>query len=377
VIARILLIIACFVVGAPSDLPRYETRYYIIQTDLDPDGVLEAQVRVTKMAEVYADRCKGFSGVISHKFPFVLFKNVDDYYAAGGVEGSAGLFDGQKLMAVAGEKLSSRTWHVVQHEGFHQFAHAVIGGDIPTWADEGLAEYFGEGIFTGDDFLTGVIPEWRRKRIVKSMQANSFKPIDDMMRLSLNEWNGELSVYNYDQAWSMVQFLAHGEGGKYQPAFIAYMNAIGNGQNSTTAWKDAFGAGPGFEERWREFWLKLPENSTENLYRKATVSTLTSFLARAFAQKQDFQTMEEFATAASEGLLKISQQDFLPKTLLASAMKDVGDRLKAGEIFSIERSNETRAQPKIVLRTANGVRLVGTFQLRNGAVTKINVQERK
>ena len=28
---------------------------------------------------------------------------------------------------------------------------------MPTWLNEGLAEYFGEGIFTGDGFVTGVI----------------------------------------------------------------------------------------------------------------------------------------------------------------------------------------------------------------------------
>ena len=52
-------------------------------------------------------------------------------------------------MAFAGEHITAYTWHTVQHEGFHQFAHAVIGGDIPTWLNEGLAEYFGEALFTG------------------------------------------------------------------------------------------------------------------------------------------------------------------------------------------------------------------------------------
>ena len=35
--------------------------------------------------------------------------------------------------------VGSRTWHVVQHEGFHQFVFAVIRGEIPTWVNEGLA----------------------------------------------------------------------------------------------------------------------------------------------------------------------------------------------------------------------------------------------
>ena len=55
------------------DLPKYETKYYIIHTDLELDDAREAAIRVTKMAEVYADRTRGFSGAIRKKFPFILF----------------------------------------------------------------------------------------------------------------------------------------------------------------------------------------------------------------------------------------------------------------------------------------------------------------
>ena len=79
-----------------DDCLEYETKYYIIHTDLDPDDAHEAAIRVTKMAEVYADRTRGFSGVIRKKFPFILFKDVEDYHAAGGPEGSAGVFNGSR-----------------------------------------------------------------------------------------------------------------------------------------------------------------------------------------------------------------------------------------------------------------------------------------
>ena len=36
------------------------------------------------------------------------------------------------MMAVAGEKASGYAWHVVQHEGFHQFAEYVIKADLPV-----------------------------------------------------------------------------------------------------------------------------------------------------------------------------------------------------------------------------------------------------
>jgi hypothetical protein len=355
------------------ELPSYETRYYVIHTDLSPDEVREAAVRVTKMAEVYHDRTKGFSGAIRKKFPLYLYRHADDYHAAGGPVGSAGVYDGRALMAVAGDRLGQKTWRVVQHEGFHQFAMNVIRGDLPVWVNEGLAEYFGEGIFTGDDMMTGVIPNRRLARVRESIRAGRFKTLDAMMRLSLDEWNREMDATNYDQAWSMVQFLAHGDGGKYQKAFIAFMNALGRGKGKTEAWKIAFGDGRGFEDRWREHWTKLEEGSTDELYRRASVATITSFLARATAAGQSFESMQDFARAASEDQLKTNPEDTLPRSILATAMNDLGKRLNDGQTFAIEKLPDEK-MPSVVSDAPGAARLVGRFRLRNGRVQRVWVE---
>ena len=41
-------------------------------------------------------RTKDFSGTIGHKFPFFLYRNADDYYSAGGQQGSAALRPGAR-----------------------------------------------------------------------------------------------------------------------------------------------------------------------------------------------------------------------------------------------------------------------------------------
>ena len=130
--------------GVAEGLTTYETPYYFMHTDLSGEAALEAAARMTKMAEEYHARTRDFSGDIREKLDFYLFKNPDDYMAAGGKPGSAGFFAGDRLLAIASNDIDGETWHVVQHEGFHQFAHAVIGGELPIWVNEGLADYFGE-----------------------------------------------------------------------------------------------------------------------------------------------------------------------------------------------------------------------------------------
>jgi hypothetical protein len=357
----------CAIVRAdPPQMQRYETKYYILVTDVPRDQAREAAARMNKMAEEYHNRTRDFSGTIRTKFPFFLYRHREDYLAAGGMEGTGGEFNGHALYAVAGEKFDDRTWHVVQHEGFHQFAAAMIGGDLPVWVNEGIAEYFGEAIFTGDGFISGVMPGWRTNRVRDEMQHNQFIPVKEMLDLSHEEWNARMEEINYDQAWSMVQFLAHGENGKYQKAFAAYMVDLAHGKSGDAAWNDSFGAGPGFEQKWRDYWLKLPDEPSADLYQQATVARLTSFLARATAQKQAFASFEDFRTAAASGNLKMADADWLPQSLVQQSLDYVDVMNQSGARWSL-----TGKAPNQQVRCdlIQG-RWVGAFQLRNGAVVR-------
>jgi Protein of unknown function (DUF1570) len=355
-------------------LPTYETPYYIIHTDLDADAVREATIHMTKMAEEYHQRTLEFSGVIRTKLPFYLFRTQSDYYAAGGIRGTAGLFNGKSLLAVAGEHLTARTWQVVQHEGFHQFAAAVIGGDLPTWVNEGLAEYFGTAVFTGDGFQTGVIPPWRLVRLKAEMaRPHGLHSVADLMELSLDQWNGEMNVANYDQAWSMVQFLAHGDDGKYQKPFTQFMLALNKGQNWRQAWKDSFGNTEGFEDRWREYWKSQNEDPTADLYARATTATLTSFIGRAIEQRQTFGSFDLFTQAARDKTLRCSQANQLPPSLIESALSDVQHRTDKGYTWSLVPPSRTTGGLQIVCVLPDGRKWIGRFVLRGTTVEAVSV----
>ena len=359
----------------PAELKRYEGRYYVLHTDLDPDSAREADIRMTRMAEEYHARTKDFARDITAKFPFYLFKYERDYHRAGGLVGSAGGFNPNTgtLMAVSGEQLTLQTWHTVQHEGFHQFAIAVIGGDLPIWANEGLAEYFGESVFTGDGFVTGVIPQWRLKRVRASIGDGKFRPMPQVMLMSHEQWNAGLSVANYDQAWSMVHFLVHGDNGAYQRKFAAFIRDVGNSRTSwEQAWLDNIGPADGFERKWKTYWTKLPDDPTADLFAEAVVRTLTSYLARAWATGQRFDTIDAFLAEAEAGTLKSSDADWLPRSLLADALTQAGDmREKAGGTFSLVTIKPRPAA--IVYQPKAGPKMTGRFTLDKERVKTVTV----
>jgi len=322
------------------------------------------------MAELYHSRTKNFAGRITQKLPFYLFRDAKDYHRAGGIVGSAGVFNGEKLMAIADESMGDEVWHTIQHEGFHQFVHAVIGGDIPIWVNEGLAEYFGEAIWTGDGYVTGAIPEGRRQRIVMWIKAGNTASIQRMMQLQHSEWNAQLNIVNYDQAWSMVHFLAHARGGKYEDALNGFLKSVSHGQSWEKAWVANFGQGvKEFESQWREYWLKLPPNPTLERYATASVETLTSYLGRAMSQKQTFENFDDFMAAAGAGKLKTSEVDWLPKSLLERELKRAR---RLGDWKLTPRGNLAT----LTCEMESGPRIQGSFKLGSGKINRASVTAR-
>jgi hypothetical protein len=357
------------VVAHAGEMRAYETRYYTIHTDLSADDTKEACIRMTRMFEEYRRRTAGFSGEVRRRFDFYLFQKQADYIDAGGLPRSAGVFTGDTLMAVAGERISDRTWHVVQHEGFHQFAKAVIRGELPSWLNEGLAEYFGEAVFTGDSFVSGVIPPDRLRRLKTEIRDGKLRSLDEMMHLSHDAWNTDLAVGNYDQAWSMVHFLVHGDEGKYQQAMVRFIVLLGNGQKWQAAWQQTFGDSAGFEQRWRDWWMSQPADPTLDLYTQAQAETFASYLARAAMQKQRFDDFETFLNAAFEESVRTGQtiEDWLPPRLL----QQTAERARRTQVkWSLKRLGSDRS--RITADCADGVQIVTTFLFQGGQPPKVH-----
>jgi hypothetical protein len=357
----------------PNDLRTYDTRYYVIHTDLGRDAAREAEVRLTRMAEEYHRRTRGFSGEITKKLPFYLFEKEADYHAAGGEPNTAGAYDPntQTLMAFTGGQANLATWYTVQHEGFHQFADQVIGRGMPIAINEGLAEYFGEAIFTGDAFVAGVIPQWRLKRVRESLKEKKFTPLRELLALSHKEWNAQLSTTNYDQVWTIVQFIVHGDDGARQEALGAFLRGSGNATDVQAAWTKQLGDVDDFETKWRAYWTGLPDEPTAELYAEATLRTLTSFLARATARRQRFGSFDAFLTAAEKGELKSSEADWLPASLLKDALKRAQAMRKDGGTFALVA--DAPRPPRIVYIDSSAKNMVGRFVLKGSRVDETTI----
>jgi hypothetical protein len=246
-----------------------EVGHYWIKTDL-PAGEADALARhLNLMYEQYVGRLASLPARAPTPLNVLLFADRLDYeetlrrrYGLD-AEGTGGLFfvkpAGTALALWTGGLPPRRVLHVLQHEGFHQFAYSRFGRDLPRWVNEGLAELFGASVMVDGSLLIGQVSARALDDVRSSIELGTSVPFDTMLVMTPAQWSEALAADGaaglYAQSWSMVHFLVYGEGGRYQAAFERYLRLINAGYRSREAFVRAFDTedfGP-FERRWQQY----------------------------------------------------------------------------------------------------------------------------
>jgi hypothetical protein len=248
-----------------------QSRTYRVTSDADP--ALARQI-ASHMDLVNDEYHRVFAHLPSRAMrtnPLFVFAWRADYsahLARQGINGagSGGMFydkrESSGLATFLEGKSLERAFVTLQHEGFHQFARFKFGSSLPAWANEGLADYFGEGIVARGRLNTGHAPVLRIQRVAAAIRAEEHLPLATLLNLSKTEWNRRLrnkeAGTQYDQSWSVVHFLYHGGEARKQ-AFEAFLADMAAGQDYRKSfdrhlgWKNV----PEIEAEWKRFMLAL------------------------------------------------------------------------------------------------------------------------
>jgi hypothetical protein len=313
------------------------------------------------MYEAYARRLASLPQRTPERLNVLLFADRNEYlrtlrvqYGVDG-RGTGGLFFVTPLgsaLAVWVEDLPRRrVLHVLQHEGFHQFAYSRFGDDLPIWLNEGLAEFFGSAVLVGRTLVIGQTNPRVLQGIKQAIELDRTIPFRRMLSISPDDWMRGLregsAPLQYNQAWSMVQFLVYGDGGRYVKAFDGYLRLVNAAVPSEVAFARSFGPDvQAFERRWKTFTLN---------------SSPSAFIA----------AMERIEFLA-EGALELSRQGIVPASLaeLRRQLEGIGFRhtlarhgldleLQADdpELYQIPRDDLADEQPVFVVEPVNPARL--------------------
>lgn len=261
-------------------LDEFDSKHYTVRTNGSRTSAAEFAKHMDGVFDEYARRFRTFGKQHGERMPLYLFKTQDDYLAfmkKHGIDASAtgGIFfirpDLRGLATWIDDRPQWITLETIQHEGFHQFAYAHIGTRLPLWANEGLAEYFGDGILVGGKLRVGISNGRRIEAVKNAIADRKIIDFDTLMNMQQGQWHlnlvrdRESARLQYDQAWSMIYFLIHGEDGRYREAFEKYLSLVAKGSQSKEAFKTAFGAADTatFRRQWELFASRMEPDALD------------------------------------------------------------------------------------------------------------------
>ena len=228
--------------AASDHLARFRSRHYTIHTDLRDRETLRTYGRhMDEVFRAFTHRFRGYRPRHDQHMPLYLFRTREGYEGflqSHGIDpnNSGGMFfvvaDARGLATWTRGRGREAVFRVLQHEGFHQFAWNYLGSSLPIWVNEGLAQYFEDGIIVDGRFKTGFADAQRIRLLQEAFAEGRGPHVRDVLNVDGDAWRrivardaraGELL---YAQAWSVVYFLIHGDGERYQRHFAAYLKLV-------------------------------------------------------------------------------------------------------------------------------------------------------
>jgi hypothetical protein len=257
------------VTEAANQVYTFSSQHYDITTDVHRDLAKHIARHMDVVYEDFARRFSGFKGRGTDRQPLHVYQTADSYLrfiASHGLngQGSGGMFFVQKtgsaLATFVEGRDRNRMYRTLRHEGFHQFAWSRLGPALPLWANEGMAEYFGEALITSKGMKSGYVPPDRLAKLKKYIASGRHIPLATLMNISSAEWANRLrsdqDTTQYDQVWSLVHFLLNSDA-RFRKAFGLYLEMLGRGEAAPRAYAKAFGS-PDYQLVERA-WLKHVE----------------------------------------------------------------------------------------------------------------------
>lgn len=260
-----------------AELPRlteFHSTHYTLHTNLPRKKAARYAGHMDLVFADYSKRFRGFRDRRRGRQPLYLFRTREQYVNQLGAFGfdaraSGGMFfrssEVSGLATYVGEQSDDQVFGTLQHEGFHQFASNYIGRDLPIWVNEGLAEYFEQALIVNGKVKLGLADERRVSEIKDGIANGLLIDFDELLTITGRQWSENMRQdraqgrMQYVQSWSIVYFLIHADGRKYQQPFQRYLLLISKGRRSDKAFRTAFKARDtiAFRKRWERFVLKL------------------------------------------------------------------------------------------------------------------------
>jgi Tfp pilus assembly protein PilF len=144
-----------------------------------------------------------------------------------------------RLDVIGSDKITPDVYAVVCHEYVHSIMHLNVRW-LPTWLNEGLAEFYSYTRFEGKNTYIGAPP--KNIEVIRILHRRASIPLGPFIerRGSFTRDEGDTEMF-YAQSWALTHFLILGPGMGNGERLNRFFNALQQGTEQKKAFQDVFG----------------------------------------------------------------------------------------------------------------------------------------
>ncbi|MFY9560508.1 MAG: DUF1570 domain-containing protein [Terriglobales bacterium] len=253
--ALLVTLVLITAVGFSEDKPWHETRsphFRVITNGSERDARHVAR-EFEQIRSMFAGQFPGFR--VDSPAPLLILapedepttkKLVPEFWQHGGPKPAGMFFHGWekqyalvRLDAIGSDKTNPDTFAVVYHEYVHTLLHMNFRW-LPTWLDEGLAEYYAYTRFESNRTYVGAPP--RNAGRLQLLRFRSAMPLAQFLeqRGAFTHDENDTQLY-YAQCWALTHYLTLGPGMEQGNRLKKFFNQMQKGVPQNKAFQDTFG----------------------------------------------------------------------------------------------------------------------------------------
>jgi tetratricopeptide (TPR) repeat protein len=125
---------------------------------------------------------------------------------------------------------------------YHEYTHSILHLNVhwlPTWLDEGIANFYGHTRFTKDKILVGIPPEEYLRTLERPLI-----PVETLISVDPSSpyYHDEDKVYEfYAESWALVHFMTFGPGMDAGARLKNFFSLLQEGTEQKKAFQQVFG----------------------------------------------------------------------------------------------------------------------------------------
>jgi tetratricopeptide (TPR) repeat protein len=235
---------------------------------------------------------------------------------------------------------------------YHEYIHLLTRANlrkVPTWLDEGLAEFFSHSDVNEKDETLGLADE----SLPKLLREKTLLPLEALFEVdSSSQYYNEAdrTTVFYAEAWTLIHFLVLGDEARHRKSLQDYVASLQAGVEEGVARRRAFGDLKAFEREWMGY-LRVNRLPTARMKGAGELRGL-EMRARDLspgdwaAMRGDFLLHSGQLAQAAEALreaLRLDANSLSASESLGFLLFNQGEQKQAGDWFSRAMQHGSRS----------------------------------